>query len=93
MHETPPQTFTTGESAIISCSAMGNPAPQFSWSRRDGRSLEDGRFILLANGSLLVKSIQAEDRGTYKCTIKQSRGSKSIMARSQSIEVKVKGKI
>lgn len=72
---------------------MGNPAPQFKWSRRDGRSLEAGRFILLANGSLLVKSIQAEDRGIYKCTIKQSRGSKSIMERSQSIDVKVIGKI
>ena len=40
-----------------------------------------------------MKSIQAEDRGIYKCTIEQSRGSKSIMTGSQSIEVKVKGKI
>ena len=80
-----------GDPGIIHCSALGNPAPQFKWSRQDGRSL--GGFIQLANGSLKVESIRREDDGTYICTIKQSRGSDSISEKSQSIIVSVIGKM
>ena len=80
-----------GDPGIIHCSALGNPAPQFKWSRQDGRSL--GGFIQLANGSLKVESIRREDDGTYICTIQQSRGSDSISEKSQSIIVSVIGKM
>ena len=77
---------------MIRCSALGNPAPLFKWSRQDGRSLQDGRFIQLANGSLKVEPIRREDTGSYICTIKQSRGSDSISEKSQIIIAKVIGK-
>ena len=48
--ETPEQTFISGGPGMINCSALGNPAPQFKWSRRDGQRL-DWRFSQLANGS------------------------------------------
>ena len=40
-----------------------------------------------------MKSIQAEDKGTYICTIKQPRGSESSIEKSQSINVMVLGKM
>ncbi|XP_044182087.1 leucine-rich repeats and immunoglobulin-like domains protein 3 [Acropora millepora] len=89
IHKTPEQTVIGGGLGIIHCSALGNPAPQFKWSRKDGRFLPDERFIQLANGSLRVSSIRREDSGTYTCTIKQSRGSDSISEKSQSINVTV----
>ena len=93
MHKTPKQTFISGGSGIIPCRALGNPAPQFKWSRKDGRTLQSWRFSQLANGSLRVRSIGREDNGTYICTIKQSRGSDSISEKSQSIIVWVIGKM
>ncbi|XP_044180575.1 fibroblast growth factor receptor 3-like isoform X2 [Acropora millepora] len=89
IRKTPIQTFISGEPGIIHCSALGNPAPQFKWSRQDGRSLQDWRFIQLANGSLKVKPVRREDNGAYICTIKQSRGSDSTSEKSQSIIVRV----
>ncbi|XP_067023854.1 uncharacterized protein [Acropora muricata] len=88
-HEIPNQALLSGGPGIIHCSALGNPSPYFKWTRQDGRSLQDGRFIQLANGSLMIKSIQAEDSGTYICAIKQPRGSKPSNKKSQSINVMV----
>ena len=83
----------SGGPGIIRCSALGNPTPHFKWNRKDGRSLQDGRFIQLANGSLMMKSVQKEDKGTYICAIKQPRGSEPISEKSQSINVMVMGKM
>ena len=91
--ETPTQQFRIGIPGIIHCGALGNPSPQFTWKRKDGRSLQNRRFIQLANGSLEVRSIQREDKGTFICTIKQSRGSESTSEKSQSIIVGVIGKM
>ena len=92
IRKTPKQAFLSGGPGIIHCSALGNPSPHFKWSTLDGRSLQDRRFIQLANGSLMMKSIQAEDKGTYICAIKQPRGSEPSIEKSQSINVIVVGK-
>ena len=91
--KTPEQTFISEKPGIIHCSALGNPAPQIKWRRQDGRSLQDDRFIQLENGSLKVERILREDNGSYICTIRQSRGSDSISEKSQSIIVRVIGKM
>ena len=91
--ETPKQQLRIGMPGIIRCSALGNPSPQFTWKREDGRTLPNRRFIQLANGSLEVRSIQREDKGIFICTIKQSRGSESTSEKSQRITVTVIGKI
>ena len=93
IQEKPEQEFISGKPGFIECSAKGNPAPQFKWSRKDGRSLQGRRFSPLANGSLMVKSIRREDKGIYICTIHQSRGSESTSKKSRSINVKVRGKM
>ena len=40
----------------------------------------------------MIKSIQAEDKGTYICAIKQPRGSEPSIEKSQGINVTVVGK-
>ena len=93
IRETSEQSFIRGEPGIIHCSALGNPAPQFKWSRQDGRSLQEESFIQLENGSLKVNPILREDNGSYICTIRQSRGSDSVSEKSQTIIVRVIGKM
>ena len=41
----------------------------------------------------MIKSVQAEDKGTYICTIKQPRGFESSREESQSMNVMVMGKM
>ena len=93
IHENPKQTFISGKPGIIQCSAMGNPAPQFEWSRKDKRSIQGERFIQMTNGSLKVKKIQRNDTGSYTCTMKQSRGTESTSEKRQNINVRVIGKM
>ena len=88
---TPEQTFISGEDSVIHCSALGNPTPQFKWSRKDGQSVRR-EFFQWFSGSLRVRSIRREDNGTYICTIKQTRGFDSTSEKSQSIIVRVLGK-
>ncbi|XP_067025669.1 hemicentin-1-like [Acropora muricata] len=89
IHENKKQKFISGKPGIIQCSAMGNPAPQFKWSRKDGRSIQGERFIQMTNGSLKVEKMQRNDTGSYTCTMKQSRGTESTSEKSQNINVRV----
>ena len=93
IHKTPRQTFISGTSGIIQCSALGNPAPQFKWSRKDGQSIQGEKFIQLTNGSLKVEEMHREHNGTYICTIQQSRGTESTSEKFQKINVRVLGKM
>ena len=40
---------------------------------------------------MLVYPVRAEDKGKYKCTIKQNRGAERITSKSQIIDVTVVG--
>ena len=93
MHITPEQTIIGGGLGIIHCSALGNPAPHFKWSKKNRRIPQYRKFTPLANGSLAVEHIEENDSGTYTCTIKQSRGSDSASEKPQSIIVTVIGKM
>ena len=92
IHITPRQTFISGKPGIIQCSALGNPAPQFKWIRKDGRSIQGRRFIQLTNGSLKVEEMHREDTGMYICEMKQSRGTESSTEKKLAINVRVLGK-
>lgn len=93
MHKTPEQTIKGGGLGIIQCSALGNPAPQFKWIKNNRTISQDWKFTQLANGSLAVERIDKCDSGTYTCTIKQSRGTESTSEKSQSIIVRVIGRV
>ena len=77
-------------SGILSCSAEGNPAPLFMWSRKDGKPLNEERFRQLHNGNLYVYPVLPEDRGEYICTIKQHYdGREDPTSKFQNMEVSV----
>ena len=85
----PQQNLIADTSGIISCSAEGNPTPQISWSRQDGKQLNKERFRQLSNGSLHISLVQSGDTGTYICTMKQNKGSDSLTSKKQTIKVSV----
>lgn len=87
------QTFISGKPGIINCSALGNPPPQFKWSRKEGRTIQGRRFIQLTNGSLKVEEMHREDTGMYICEMKQSRGTESSTEKKLAINVRVLGKM
>ena len=76
-------------SGIISCSAEGTPRPQIEWKRHDEVQLDKTRFKKFPNGSLYVNPVHRQDRGTYICTLKQTRGSKRVTKKDQTINVAI----
>ncbi|XP_020615335.1 fibroblast growth factor receptor 2-like [Orbicella faveolata] len=83
------QVISAGASGIISCSAEGTPTPQIEWKRQDNVLLDKGRFTQLSNGSLYINPVYPQDKGTYICTFRQSKGSKRVTTKEQTINVVV----
>uniref|UniRef100_F6QD70 Hemicentin 2 n=1 Tax=Ornithorhynchus anatinus TaxID=9258 RepID=F6QD70_ORNAN len=64
---TGPQDFSVGGEVRISCTASGIPAPRLSW-RRQGQALgQDSRFLVDAQGTLIIQRVSSEDAGNYSC--------------------------
>ncbi|XP_068757949.1 fibroblast growth factor receptor 1-like [Montipora capricornis] len=85
----PQQKLIYGKPGKISCTAEGNPRPQFEWSKNNTLLLEDDRFTQLSDGSLQIDTVGREDNGAYKCSIKQTKGSERITVYFQDISVSV----
>jgi len=81
------QSFIADSSGIVSCSAEGTPTPQIDWRRQDETPLEKGRFKQLSNGSLNINPVLPQDKGTYICTFRQTKGSKRVTTNEQTIDV------
>jgi len=84
------QRIIADSSGIINCSAEGAPTPQIVWKRQDGIPLLE-RFTQLSNGSLQINPVDRLDNGTYICTFSQSKGSKRVTTKDQTINVLVIG--
>jgi len=83
------QSIIADSSGIVSCSAEGTPTPQIDWRRQDETPLGTGRFTQLSNGSLYIKPVLPQDKGTYICTFRQTKGSKRVTTNKQTIDVVV----
>ncbi|XP_068757595.1 neural cell adhesion molecule 1-like [Montipora capricornis] len=83
------QPLIYGRPGKIRCTAEGNPPPQFEWRKNDSVLLEKDRFTQLSDGSLRIDEVGREDKGAYKCSIKQTKGSERITVYSQVINVSV----
>lgn len=79
-------------SGILNCNAEGNPAPRFTWTRTDGKTLNKNRFKQLPTGNMDVIQVQQIDEGEYICTIEQSKGTKQTTSKRQRIDVSLIGK-
>ena len=88
----PHQTLVSGRSGLLNCSAEGNPAPRFTWTREGGEPLDENRFKQLSNGNMQVIRAKQIDAGKYICSIEQSKGTKQTTSKPQPIDVSVIGK-
>ncbi|XP_068757601.1 neural cell adhesion molecule 1-like [Montipora capricornis] len=87
--EKPKQPLIYGKPGKIRCTAEGNPPPQFEWKKNDSLLLEKDIFIQLSDGSLQIDKVGREDKGAYKCSIKQTKGSERTTVYSQVTNVSV----
>ncbi|XP_005406584.1 PREDICTED: matrix-remodeling-associated protein 5 [Chinchilla lanigera] len=76
-----PQTLSvTAESdAALPCEATGKPKPFITWTKVSTGALMTPstrvqRFEVLANGTLLIRRVQVQDRGQYLCTASNAHG-------------------
>ncbi|GFR68724.1 hemicentin-1-like [Elysia marginata] len=81
------QTFVTGTSRNISCTARGHPEPIFSW-QRDGETVEQNARVLFdpASGLIEFRNLGPGDAGDYECVATNEAGVDSGLARLTYIE-------
>ena len=64
-----------GQSVLLNCSARGLPEPLITWTKNDEPlDLDNARFQLLENGSLLIQDVMINDTGDYKCNATNELG-------------------
>ena len=47
-------SVSEGESITITCTATGAPVPSVNWSRADGSSLTDSRYVISDTSSVMI---------------------------------------
>ncbi|KAL7287619.1 neural/ectodermal development factor IMP-L2 [Trichogramma pretiosum] len=56
-----------GSTVELPCEASGNPRPKVHWYNGEGKRLDDPRFSVQADGSLVIADIRWQDMDGYKC--------------------------
>ncbi len=72
-----PDVFTSaGQPTTLMCEASGTPAPDVAWIKIKVKikSLDEERFIQLADSSLFVNDTDLQDEGEYVVTAVNSAG-------------------
>ena len=59
-------TVNESQTAILKCTADGNPIPLVTWSKINC-SLPVGRHVVESSGALIVKNVTPKDKGVYSC--------------------------
>jgi len=59
-------TVNESQTAILKCTADGNPRPKVTWSKLNS-SLPVGRHVVESSGALIVKDVRPGDDGVYSC--------------------------
>ena len=72
-------TVNESTTASLLCSALGNPAPQITWSRENG-VLPSSRTKVTAEGLMQIDDVRREDAGRYKCVAQNILGRKEEVA-------------
>ena len=72
-------TVNEGQTAVLKCTADGNPHPRVTWSKRKS-SLAVGRHVLESSSALIIKNVKPEDAGIYSCSAQNLLGSVNASA-------------
>ena len=62
---------------LLTCLVQGVPAPEISWSKGDQKVVTGARFLLVSNGTLIIRNSSVDDSGNYTCTANSSVGQDS----------------
>ena len=73
-------TANESQTAILKCTADGNPPPKVTWSKLNS-SLPSGRHVIEPNGALIVKDVRPGDDGVYSCRAVNLLGSVNATAK------------
>ena len=78
----PPVETTVNESqtAILKCTAVGNPPPKVTWSKVNS-SLPVGRHVVESSGALILQDVQPGDEGQYTCKAQNLLGNINATAK------------
>uniref|UniRef100_A0A3B5M0A6 Down syndrome cell adhesion molecule like 1 n=1 Tax=Xiphophorus couchianus TaxID=32473 RepID=A0A3B5M0A6_9TELE len=67
----------------LPCSSVGEPTPTIKWTKDSEDTAIpvslDGQRLILANGTLVLRSVKAEDSGYYTCTATNTLGFDTII--------------
>ena len=75
--EEPKDTVTIeGKLALLTCRVFGAPKPLVRWIRND-QELTGGRYKVLDNGDLEIRSVSFSDMGSYTCFAQNKFGNDS----------------
>ena len=73
-------TVNESQTAILKCTAHGNPSPKVTWSKLNS-SLPVGRHVVESSGALIVKDVRPGDEGDYSCRAENLLGSVNATAK------------
>ena len=73
-------TVNERQSAILKCTADGNPPPQVTWSKLNS-SLPVGRHVVESSGALIMKDVRPGDDGVYSCRAENLLGGVNATAK------------
>uniref|UniRef100_A0A669Q5K4 Cell adhesion molecule DSCAML1 n=1 Tax=Phasianus colchicus TaxID=9054 RepID=A0A669Q5K4_PHACC len=65
-------------SVWLPCNSVGEPVPAIKWTK-DRYLTVDGHRLIQANGTLVLRSVKAEDSGYYTCTATNTWGFDTII--------------
>uniref|UniRef100_A0A3Q2G055 Down syndrome cell adhesion molecule like 1 n=1 Tax=Cyprinodon variegatus TaxID=28743 RepID=A0A3Q2G055_CYPVA len=67
----------------LPCSSVGEPTPSIKWTKDSEDTAipvsVDGQRLILTNGTLVLRSVKAEDSGYYTCTATNTLGFDTII--------------
>ena len=73
-------TANESQTAILKCTADGNPPPNVRWSKLNS-SLPARRHLIEPSGALIVKDVRPGDDGVYSCRAENLLGSVNATAK------------
>ena len=82
-------TVNESNTAILKCTADGNPSPKVTWTRLSS-SLPVGRHVVESSGALIVRDVRPEDDGVYSCRAENLLGQVNVSAKL-TVQCKLRG--
>lgn len=74
------QTIPKGHTASFSCTAVGDPRPSITWYKSHDLITSNARYHILANQTLVIYSVTAQDSGSLTCRAMNEAGTREAKA-------------